>query len=136
MTDWAVRRGPWLVAIVFGMLIVVLAGELHRHMGAKPVALPLLLFELLEVVLLVGCAAGCALLILRVRVRAAAATTAAMVAALLAGELLLAIEPVTLRTLLVELLEVALLVGATIACALLVRESWSRAGDEVSGTRT
>jgi hypothetical protein len=49
------------------------------------------------------------------------AASVAMLALLLAGELYLSGKPVTPPMLLVELLEAALLVGAAIACALLIR---------------
>jgi hypothetical protein len=83
--------------------------------------LPTLLFELLEVVLLVGCATTCILLILRIRIWDMAAAAAAMVAILLVGEAFVGVKPVTPSVLLVELLETALLVGSSIAVVLLLR---------------
>jgi hypothetical protein len=123
MSDWAGKRERPLIAVAMAVLGVVLAAELYHQLGARP-ALPILLFELLEVVLLVGCTVSSTLLILRVRVRAMAAATAAMLAVLLVGELFLGDRP-ALPTLLVELLEVILVVGGSIACVLLVRRgSW------------
>lgn len=121
MSEWAERRERWLMAMAIAMAMAVLAGELYHHVAVKPVALPTLLFELLEVLLLVGCTVTCTLLMMRVRVREMAAATVAMLAVLLAGELYLTAKPVALATLLFELLEVTLLVGGAIACALLVR---------------
>jgi hypothetical protein len=113
------------MAMAIVMLAVVLAGELYRHLSVKPVALPTLLFELLEVVLLVGCTVTCMLLMLRVRVWEMAAATAAMLAVLLVGELYLGVKPAALPTLLIELLEVTLVVVGSIACALVLRQTAS-----------
>jgi hypothetical protein len=112
-----------LIAIVIAMLAAVLATELYHHALVKPVPLSMLLFELLEVLLLVGCAVACTLLVLRVQVRVMAAAAAAMLAVLLAGELYLGVKPTTPSMLLVELLEVALVVSGTLACALLLRRA-------------
>ena len=60
MGDRANKR--WLVIGVAIAIAVLLAEELYRHLIAKPVALPTLLFELVEVILLVGCAVAGALL--------------------------------------------------------------------------
>src|SRR5262245_42652880 len=115
MRDWT---RP-VIAIAIAMLAVVLAAELYPHLSVKPLAPRTLLFELLEMVFLVGCTVACMLLILRVRVREMAAATAAMLGVLLAGELYVRVKPVTAQTLLLELLEVALLVGGSIAFGLL-----------------
>ena len=119
MSDRAGTRGPATAMVV--MLTGALTWELYHHLSVKRVPLPMLLFELLEVVLLVGCTLTCTLLVLRVRMRAMVAATAGMLAVLLTGELYLAVAPVTPPMLFFELLEVVLLVGASIVCALLVR---------------
>jgi hypothetical protein len=121
MSAWADPRGRRLIALVGVLLAALLAAELYRQLSIRPVRLPTLLFELLEIVLLVGCTVSGTLLILRVRAREMAAATAAMLALLLAGELYLSARPVTTPMLLFELLEAALLVGGAIACALLIR---------------
>jgi hypothetical protein len=123
MRHWADKRERWLIAMGIAMLPFVLAGELYHHLRVEPAALPTLLFELLEKVLLVGCTFTCTLLILQVRVREMAAATAGMLAVLLAGELYLGVKPVTPPMLILELLKVALLVGGSIACAFLVRRA-------------
>lgn len=117
MSLWMERPERWLIALVLGMLALVLVGEAHHYSSIEPVALPTLLFELLEVVLLVGCA----LSILRVRAREMVAAAVVMLAVLLAGELYLGADVVTPPMLLVELLEVALLAGSAVAWVLLAR---------------
>lgn len=121
MGDWSALRERRLVAMVAAALAVVLAVDAYHHLTLEPVTLPTLLFELLEILLLVGCAVTCTLLILRVRVPEMLVATATMLAVLLAGELYLGVEPVTPPMLLAELLEAALVVGSAIAWAFLVR---------------
>lgn len=121
MSLWMERPERWLIALVLGMLALVLVGEAHHYSSIEPVALPTLLFELLEVVLLVGCAVACTLSILRVRAREMVAAAVVMLAVLLAGELYLGADVVTPPMLLVELLEVALLAGSAVAWVLLAR---------------
>ena len=58
--------GRWLMAGAAAMAAVLLAQELHHHVVVAPAALPTLLFELAEVVLLLGCTTICALLVRRV----------------------------------------------------------------------
>jgi hypothetical protein len=110
-----------LMATTIACFLAIWAAELYNHLHLRPVALPTLLFELLEVVLLVGCATTCILLILRIRIWDMAAAAAAMVAILLVGEAFVGVKPVTPSVLLVELLETALLVGSSIAVGLLLR---------------
>jgi hypothetical protein len=121
MSNWAYRGERWLIGMTIAMLLAIWAGELYHHLVIGRVALPKLMFELLEVVLLVGCATACTLLVLRVRVREMATAAAAMLAVLLVGEAYLGVAPVTPSVLLVELLEVGLLVGGSIAAVLLLR---------------
>jgi hypothetical protein len=109
------------MAMTIACFLAIWAAELYHHLHLRPVALPTLLFELLEVVLLVGCATTCILLILRIRIWDMAAAAAAMVAILLVGEAFVGVKPVTPSVLLVELLETALLVGSSIAVGLLLR---------------
>ena len=115
------RIAKWglLVAVVAAALAVALGGELYHHLSVKPVALPTLLFEVLEVVLLVGCVVTGTLVVLHVRVPQMVVAAAAMLAVLLTGELYLGVGPIALRTLLLEVLEVILVVGGAIAFALL-----------------
>jgi hypothetical protein len=121
MIHWACRGERWLIATTVAMLMAIWAGELYHHLSIGPVALPKLLFELFEVVLSVGCATAGTLLVLRVRMREMAAGGVAMLALLLVGEAYLGVAPVTPSVLLVEALEVALLVGGSIAAVLLLR---------------
>ena len=58
--------GRWLMAGAAAMAAVLLAQELHHHVVVAPAALPTMLFELAEVVLLLGCTTICALLVRRV----------------------------------------------------------------------
>jgi len=123
MSYWTEHPERRLIAMAIALLAVVLAGEAYHHGSLKPVTLPTLLFELLEVVLMVGCTVACTLMILQVRVREMVAALAAMLVILLAGELYLGVKPLTPPMLLVELLEVALVVGISTALALLVRRT-------------
>jgi hypothetical protein len=122
MRDWSRMPERRLLAMAVTILAVVLAVELYHHLGVTPVT-STLLFELLEVVLLAGCTVTCTLAILRVRVPEMAMATTLMLTVLLAGELFLGGEPVALRVLLVELLEVVLVVGGSTALVLSVRRS-------------
>ena len=117
MGDRADKR--WLVIGVAILMAVLLAEELYRHLIVRPVALPTLLFELVEVILLVGCAVAGTLMIQRVRAQEMAVAMAAMLVALLVGELYLGERTATQWTLLLELVEVVLLVGCAVACATL-----------------
>lgn len=121
MTDRLYKGDRRMVFIVIAMLVFAVAAELFHHLSAGPVVLPSLLFELFEVILLVGCGFSCTLLIIRVRRPEMAAATAAMLLVLLGGELYLADRLAMLSTLLEELVEVALMIGATIAGTLLLR---------------
>jgi len=117
------------------LAILLLAGFLVdgcHSATQQPVALSTRLFEVLEVVLLVACAATCMLLILRVRVRLMLSATVAIVAILLGGELYLSVKPLTPLMLLVELLEIALVVSSSIALAFLVRRT-SPPGHDIGG---
>lgn len=115
------RIAKWglLVSLAATALAVALGGEFYHHLSGKPVALPTLLFELLEVVLLVGCVVTGTLIVTHVRVPQMVVAGAAMLAVLLTGELFLGVGPIVLRTVLLELLEVILVVGGAIAFALL-----------------
>ena len=113
MADSTNRR--WLVTAIAGMIALLLAGELYRHLIVAPVSLPVLLFELAEELLLVGCAVACALLVQRVRMRAMLVASIAMLALLLAGEAYLGDKPATASSLLIEVVELALLIGCVLA---------------------
>jgi hypothetical protein len=115
------RTAKWglLVALAAAALVGALGGEWYHHLSVKPVALPTLLFEVLEVVLVVGCVVIGTLVVLHVRVPEMVVAAAAMLAVLLTGELYLGVGPIALRTLLLEVLEVILVVGGAIAFALL-----------------
>ena len=123
MRDLADGRERQLMVTALAVLAVLLGGELYHHLSVKPVTLPTLLFELLEVVLLIGCTVTCTLLIQRVRALEMAAATAVMLALLLTGELYLGVTP---PMLLLELLEVVLLVGGASALVVLVRRTATR----------
>ena len=120
MIDWMNKGHRRMAFIAIAMLVLAVSVELVHRLSAKPVALPLLLFELFEVLLLVGCGISCTLLIMRVRVSEMVAATTAMVLVLLGGEIYFADGLATLPILLEELIEVALMVGATIAGTLLL----------------
>ena len=105
----------WLVKATAGMIALLLAGELYRHLIVAPVPLPVLLFELAEELLLVACAVACALLLRRVRTCAMLLALIAMLVLLLAGEAYLGDEPATAGTLLFEVVELALLIGCVLA---------------------
>ena len=105
----------WLVTAMAGMIALLLAGELYRHLIVAPVPLPVLLFELAEELLLVGCAVACALLVQRVHMRAMLVALIAMLVSLLAGEAYLGDEPATAGSLLFEVVELALLIGCVLA---------------------
>ena len=57
-----------LVTIFGAMIAVALAWELYEHLMVKPVALPILLFEVVEVFLLACIAASCIFVVDGVRV--------------------------------------------------------------------
>ena len=65
-----------LVTIFGTMIEVALAWELYEHLMVKPVALPILLFEVVEVFLLVCIAASCIFVVDGVRVGEMAAAAA------------------------------------------------------------
>ena len=113
MADCADRR--WLATATAGMIALLLAGEIYRHLIVAPVPLQVLLFELAEELLLVVGAVACALLVRRVRMRAMLVALIAMLALLLAGEAYLGDEPATANSLLFEVVELALLIGCVLA---------------------
>ena len=113
MSESTNRR--WLVTTIAGMIALLLGGELYRHLIVVPVPLPVLLFELAEELLLVVGAVACALLVRRVRVRAMLVALIAMLALLLAGEAHLGDKPATASSLLIEVVELALLIGCVLA---------------------
>ena len=97
-----------LVTIFGAMIAVALAWDLYEHLMIKPVALPILLFEVVEVFLLVCIAASCIFVVDGVRVGEMAAAAATLIVLLLVGELYLGDKPATSWTLLLQLLEVVL----------------------------
>ena len=103
------------MSAIAGMIALLLAGELYRYLIVAPVSPPVLLFELAEELLLVGCAVACALLVQRVRMRAMLVASNALLALLLAGEAYLGDRPATAGSLLVEVVELAPLIGCVLA---------------------
>ena len=97
-----------LVTIFGAMIAVALAWNLYEDLMIKPVALPILLFEVVEVFLLAGIAASCICVVDGVRLGEMAAAAATLVVLLLVGELYLGNKPATSWTLLLQLLEVVL----------------------------
>ena len=87
---------------------MALAWELYEHLMVKPVALPILVFEVVEVFLLVCIAASCIFVVDGVRVGEMAAAAATLIVLLLVGELYLGDKPATSWTPLLQLLEVVL----------------------------
>ena len=112
LTDTRVR---WVMAATAVMFTLSLIAEMF---SSEVVSSRMLLFESLELVFLIGCAAGSALLLLGTRTRWLLVSVAVMFTLFMAAAVYEGDDPVTAKMLVLEVLELAFVM---LISALLVR---------------